>query len=78
MAGKDCYFADYGCPKHGGPLPGRLFVDRYGEAHGGLDSEAKCLFRAGDEWVYCGSDPDHPVSSIYGPTGETPSQVANN
>ncbi|XP_048247750.1 uncharacterized protein LOC124120284 [Haliotis rufescens] len=69
MAGKHCYFADYGCPTHGTPSPGRLEVDGYGETHGALTEEEKCLGRAPGQFEYCGSDPAHPYTSIYGPTG---------
>ncbi|XP_048252288.1 uncharacterized protein LOC124135249 isoform X2 [Haliotis rufescens] len=71
IAGKHCYFADYGCPSHGGAHPGRLEVDAYGETHGGLTDEEKCLTRADGQWTWCGSDPAHPYTSIYGPTGAT-------
>ncbi|XP_041349420.1 uncharacterized protein LOC121368738 [Gigantopelta aegis] len=72
VAGTGCYFADYGCPKHKiNHGSGALYRDSYGEQHGGLHNEKACLDRARGEWVWCGSDPDFPVTSLYRPTGKT-------
>lgn len=67
--------AKYGCPKHGGPADGHVLHtgsivrDHYGEQHGGATDEEKCLSRALPQWVYCGSSRNHPITSIYRPTG---------
>ena len=71
VAGTGCFFADYGCPKHKiFHVKGAIYRDHYGEQHGGLHNEKACLDRARGEWVWCGSDPDFPVTSLYRPTGE--------
>lgn len=68
--------AEWGCPKHGGPedghvlTTGRIVRDVYAEEHQDADhDESKCLGRARAQWVYCGSYRNHPITSIYGPTG---------
>jgi hypothetical protein len=75
LAGDGCFMAKYGCPKHGGPTDGHvlhtgnIFRDTYAEQHGAATDEEKCLSRAIAQWVYCGSSSNHPITSIYRPTG---------
>ncbi|KAH3692090.1 hypothetical protein DPMN_193901 [Dreissena polymorpha] len=75
LAGDGCFMSRYGCPNHGGPADGHLLTtgiiyrDTYAESHGGANSEESCLSRAHGTWTYCGSFANHPVTSIYRPTG---------
>ena len=75
FAGDGCFMARYGCPKHGGPsnghvTNGKIFRDVYAEQHSnGTYDQAKCLARASAQWIWCGSHPNHPVTSLFRPTG---------
>ncbi|XP_045203138.2 uncharacterized protein LOC123556462 [Mercenaria mercenaria] len=76
LVGDGCYMAMYGCPKHGGPADGhilhtgKIYRDIYAEQHqNATHDEEKCLSRAIAQWTYCGSPRNHPVTSIYRPTG---------
>jgi len=69
LGGDGCFFAQYPCPKHGNNHMG-LIRDKWAEQHqNAAHSEQKCLSRAINQWVYCGSDQSSPVTSIYRPTG---------
>ncbi|WAR31488.1 hypothetical protein MAR_034030, partial [Mya arenaria] len=66
----------YDCPKYGGPADGhaiatgRVFRDVYAEQHlGAATDEEACLRRSIAEWRYFGSSANHPVTSIFRPTG---------
>ena len=75
ISGDGCFMAEWGCPDHKGPADGHiltsgiLFRDSYAEQHGGHDIEEQCLKRALAQWRWCGSHVNHPVTSIYRPTG---------
>lgn len=78
LSGDGCFMADWGCPLHKGPADGHvvttgsIYRDVYAEQHDGaaVDQEA-CLNRAVNQWRYCGSHSNHPITSIYRPTGLT-------
>ncbi|XP_052790467.1 uncharacterized protein LOC128224591 [Mya arenaria] len=76
FAGDGCFMALYDCPKYGGPADGhaiatgRVFRDVYAEQHlGAATDEEACLRRSIAEWRYFGSSANHPVTSIFRPTG---------
>ncbi|XP_053396026.1 uncharacterized protein LOC128556126 [Mercenaria mercenaria] len=76
LAGDGCFMAFYGCPKHGGPADGHVLHtgkinrDYFAEQHqNAAHDEDKCLTRAVAQWRYCGSSRNHPITSIYRPTG---------
>ncbi|OWF40931.1 hypothetical protein KP79_PYT15959 [Mizuhopecten yessoensis] len=69
LGGFGCYFAQYGCPKHGSYHVG-FIRDKWAEQHqNAAHDENACLSRALAEWRYCGSDETFPYTSIYLPTG---------
>ncbi|XP_052790405.1 uncharacterized protein LOC128224561 [Mya arenaria] len=76
LAGDGCYMAMYGCPQHGGPADGhavatgKIYRDGYAEQHqGAATDEGACLSRSIAQWRYCGSYANHPITSIFRPTG---------
>ncbi|XP_052258950.1 uncharacterized protein LOC127863458 [Dreissena polymorpha] len=75
LAGDGCFMSTYGCPNHGGPVDGHalttgsIYRDSYAESQGAAHNEETCLRRAQAQWVYCGSFANHPVTSIYRPSG---------
>lgn len=75
IVGDGCFYAWYGCPKHGGPadghiVPGKFSRDSWAEQHyNASHNEEACLKRALSTWEYCGSNKNHPVTSVYRPTG---------
>ena len=69
LGGDGCYFAQYGCPKHGIHRVG-FIRDVWAEAHqNAANDEQACLSRALPEWIYCGSSLSSPIVSVYRPTG---------
>ena len=69
LGGDGCYFAQYGCPKHGIHRVG-FIRDVWAEAHqNAANDEQACLSRALSQWIYCGSSLSSPIVSIYRPTG---------
>lgn len=70
LGGVGCYFAQYGCPKHGIHHVG-FIRDVWAEAHqNAANDEKACLSRALSQWRYCGSSLTSPIVSIYRPTGD--------
>lgn len=43
--------------------------DTWGEKKAGAETEVGCLLRAKSVYEYCGSDPYHPLTAIFRPTG---------
>lgn len=74
-AGDGCFNAMYGCPRHGGPadghvIPGKITRDYAAKRRqNGSHDEEGCLAHALQLWNYCGSNVNHPVTSIFRPTG---------
>lgn len=76
ISGDGCFMAEWGCPLHRGPADGHvlttghIYRDTYAEQHLNASyNEEKCLSRAIAQWRYCGSNSNHPITSIYRPTG---------
>lgn len=76
LSGDGCFMAEWGCPKHKGPADGHIvttghiFRDTYAEQNvGAAMDEGACLRRAIAQWRYCGSYSNHPITSIFRPTG---------